>query len=58
MIAGVCKQYMVLLEKNRDALLSMIGSFKSFCKDKGLMLSTEKTKVLIFNKKKEMWKEK
>lgn len=51
---------MVLLAKNREALLGMMEAFKSFCKDRELILNTEKTKLLIFNKKgrdkKEKWK--
>lgn len=48
---------MVLLVKNREALLGMMEAFKSFCKDRGLILNTEKTKLLIFNKKeKEAWR--
>lgn len=38
----------------------MMEAFKSFCKDRELILNTEKTKLLIFNKKgrdkKEKWK--
>lgn len=51
---------MVLLAKNREALLGMMEAFKSFCKDRGLILNTEKTKLLIFNKKgrdrREVWR--
>lgn len=51
---------MVLLAKNREALLGMMEAFKSFCTDRELILNTEKTKLLIFNKKesdrKEKWK--
>ena len=51
---------MVLVAKNREALLSMMGVFKDFVKDRGLAVNTEKTKVLVFNKKgkkgKKIWK--
>lgn len=40
---------MVVVTKNTDALLDMMEAFKSFCKDRGLILNTEKTKVLIFS---------
>lgn len=42
---------MVLLVKNRDALLDMMDMFKKFCKERNLMLNVEKTKVLVFNRK-------
>lgn len=42
---------MVLLAKNREALIGMMEAFKSFCKDRGLTVNTEKTKILIFNKR-------
>lgn len=43
---------MVLLAKNREALLEMMVIFKRFCKDRDLKLNAEKTKILIFNRKK------
>lgn len=42
---------MVLLAKNREALIGMMEAFKSFCRDRGLTVNTEKTKILIFNKR-------
>lgn len=51
----------VLLVENREALLDMCGSMKKFINERKLILSAEKTKVLVFNKggnmKKEKWKQ-
>lgn len=51
---------MVLLAENRDALLDMMSTLKIFLRDRDLMLNVDKTKVLVFNKKrsekKEDWK--
>lgn len=51
---------MVLLARNREALMDMIGTLRKFLKDRRLELNTEKTKVVVFNKKgrerKEVWK--
>lgn len=44
---------MVLLAKNRVAIQDMMDTFKKFTKSKKLELNTEKTKTLIFNRKKE-----
>lgn len=38
---------MVLLTKNRKALLEITAIFKKFCNDKGLKLNAEKTKILV-----------
>lgn len=50
----------VLLVKNREALIEMMAIFKKFCKDRDLILNTEKTKVVVFNRKRkekmERWK--
>ena len=50
----------VLLAENREALLDMCDSLKKFIKVRKLILSIEKTKVLVFNKgknrKKDIWK--
>jgi len=46
---------MVLLAKNREALLEMMAIFKRFCKDKDLKLNAEKTKISI-GKRKRRWK--
>ena len=50
----------VILAENREALLDMCGTMKKFIKKRRLILSTEKTKILVFNKgkngKKEKWK--
>ena len=40
---------MVLLAKNKEALDDMMDTLKRFLKDRKLDLSTEKTKVMIFN---------
>lgn len=58
MIKIYIKHYnMVLLAKNREALLEIIAIF---CKDRDLKFNAEKTKILIFNRKKkekmEKWK--
>lgn len=51
---------MVIVAKNRDTLMGMMEAFRKFIKEKGFELNTEKTKVLIFNKKrkekKKIWK--
>jgi len=41
----------VLLAKNREALLDMMLTLKFFFKDRGMELNTEKSKILIFNRK-------
>ncbi|XP_043476186.1 uncharacterized protein LOC122507501 [Leptopilina heterotoma] len=50
----------VLLAYGRDALLDMMDTLKRFLKERQLILSVEKTKILVFNKgkrgKKEVWK--
>lgn len=49
----------VLLAKNREALLDMMGSLGKFLRDRDLILNTGKTKVLVFGKsgraRKEKW---
>ena len=51
---------MILLAKNREALIEMMAIFRKFCKDRDLKLNAEKTKVVVFNRKKkekmEKWK--
>lgn len=51
---------MVLLAKNREALMDMMNTLKRFLKERELILSVEKTKVIVFNGKrkgkKEIWK--
>ena len=51
---------LVLLALNREALLDMMDTLKKFLKIRDLILSTDKSKVLIYNKeaneKKEIWK--
>lgn len=53
-------QIICLLAKNKKALLEMMAIFKRFCKNRDLKLNTEKTKILVFNRKKkekmERWK--
>lgn len=50
---------MVILAKNRVALLDMLGALRRVLKERGLSLNTEKTKVIVFNKhgkeRKEKW---
>lgn len=50
----------VLIAKNRVALLDMMQTLKGFLKERQLILNTEKSKVMIFNKdrrrKNEKWK--
>lgn len=41
----------VILAKNRVALLDMMDTLGRFLKDRELTLSAEKSKVLLFNKK-------
>lgn len=40
----------VLLAKNKEALENMMQTLKRFLKDRKMILCTEKTKVVIFNK--------
>lgn len=51
---------MVFLAKNREALLDMMQTVKRFLNKRNLILCTEKTKVLVFNRgnreRKESWK--
>lgn len=49
---------MVLIAKNREALLDMMSVLKRFLRDRGLILNVEKTKVLVFNRKRKEKKEK
>ncbi|XP_071580229.1 uncharacterized protein [Temnothorax nylanderi] len=50
----------VMVARNRDALLDMLSTLKRFLKERKLELCTEKTKILVFNRKrkegKEVWK--
>ena len=50
---------LVLLAENREALLDMMITMKKFLKNRKMILSEEKTKVLVFNRcrknKKESW---
>ena len=50
---------MVLLAEGRETLLDMMDSMKRFFRKRELILSTEKTKVLVFgrngNEKKQEW---
>lgn len=48
----------VLVANNKDALLDMIDTFKKFLKDRKLELCTEKSKLLVFNRKRKERKEK
>lgn len=49
---------LVLLAKNRKALLLMLNMLKGIFKQMKLILSKEKTKVLVFKKDKNSKKEK
>jgi len=53
---SVCGRYIVLLAKNREALLDMMRTLKIFLKDRGMEL---KSKIMVFNRKgrekKESW---
>ena len=50
---------LVLLAENREALVDMLDTLKKFLKSRKMILSEEKTKVLVFNRgrrsKKERW---
>jgi len=48
----------VLLTKNRDAIMDMMSTLKIFLKNRGMELNTEKSKVLVFNRKSREKKEK
>lgn len=45
----------ILLVKNREAMLAMLDTLRKFLKERKLVLNANKPKVLIFNKN---WKEK
>jgi len=49
----------VLMAKNRDAMMDMMLTLKIFLKDRGMEFNTEKSKMLVFNRedreKKERW---
>lgn len=51
---------LVLVAKNREALLDMMDTLRRFTKERKLILNTEKTKIMVFNKggkeKKEKWR--
>lgn len=40
------------MAKNRDALIDMMGTLNKFLDDRWLELNREKTKIVVFNKKK------
>lgn len=50
---------MIVVTKNREALVDMLDTFRRFLKGRGLELNTDKSKVLIFYKsrreKKKSW---
>lgn len=50
----------MLLAENREALLDIMYTLKRYLRDGGLILSAEKSKVLVFNRKRkekmESWK--
>jgi len=41
----------VLVAKNREAMMDMMLTLKSFLKDRRMELNTEKSKILVFNRK-------
>ena len=49
----------VLIAENREALIDMIGTFRKILKNRKMILSEEKTKIVVFNRngksKKERW---
>lgn len=47
-----------LLAENRVTLLDMLGTLRKYLRDKGLVLSVSKTKVIVFNRKRKKKKEK
>lgn len=49
---------MVILAVNHEAMLDMIDTLRKFLSDRDLMLSTEKTKMLVFNKARQSKKKK
>ncbi|XP_023247276.1 uncharacterized protein LOC111643516 [Copidosoma floridanum] len=49
---------LVLLALNREAVLDMLGVLKRFLEGRDLILSVVKTKILVFNKGRNSWKEK
>lgn len=50
---------MVLVAKNREALLDMMDALRKFLKERKLTLCADKTKIMVFNnkgkRKKENW---
>jgi len=42
---------LVLLAKNREAMLDMMLTLKIFLKDRDMEINTEKSKMLVFNRK-------
>lgn len=42
----------VVIAKNRGALIDIMGTFKKFLRERKLTLCVEKTKILVFNRKK------
>jgi len=48
---------LVLLAKNREAMVDMMSTLKIFLKDRDMELNTEKSKMLIFNRKRREKKE-
>jgi len=41
----------VLIAKNRDAILDMMMTLKVFLKDRSMELNVEKSKILVFNRR-------
>ena len=50
----------VLVGNNKEAITDMMGTLKKFLQERSLILSVEKTKMMVFNKgkkcKKETWR--
>lgn len=40
----------IIVAKNREALLDMLDTFRKFLKEKKIALNTEKSKIMVFNK--------
>jgi len=48
---------LVILAKNREAMLDMLQTLKRFLKERDMELNTEKSKMLVFNRKRKEKKE-
>jgi len=48
----------ILIAKNRDAMLDMMSILKEFLRERRLDLNVDKSKILVFNRKSKDKKEK